>query len=121
MFYGAAHATAWMFIFPTNAERLLWRISCVDTIAGVVSLLACFSIIVFHPEHGHELLLKSFFSWEPGIMSLLYRLVILLGVLNFPFWILSRIYIILETFISLRHVQLGVYETVESTDYIPHL
>ncbi|KAL8973539.1 MAG: hypothetical protein Q9197_002226 [Variospora fuerteventurae] len=116
MFYGAAHATAWMFIFPTNVERLLWRISCLDTIAGVVSLLACFSIIVFHHEHGQKLMLKSFFSRERGMMPLLYRLVILLGVVNFPLWILSRLYIIVETFISLRHVQLGVYETVEWTD-----
>ncbi|KAL9019878.1 MAG: hypothetical protein Q9185_002820 [Variospora sp. 1 TL-2023] len=121
MFYGAAHATAWMFIFPTNVERLLWRISCLDTIAGVVSLLACFSIIVFHHEHGQKLMLKSFFSRERGMMPLLYRLVILLGVVNFPFWILSRLYIIVETFISLRHVQLGVYETVEWTEFIPHL
>ena len=121
MFYGAAHATAWGFVFPTNVERLLWRISCVDTIAGVISLLAFFSIVVFHHEHGHKLLLKSFFSREPGIMPLLYRLVIVIGVINFPFWILARIYIIIETFISLRYVQLGVYLTVEWTDYIPHL
>ncbi|KAI4094783.1 MAG: hypothetical protein LQ344_002029 [Seirophora lacunosa] len=121
MFYGAAHATAWTFIFPTDVERLLWRISCLDTIAGVVSLLACFSIIVFHHEHGRKLMWKSFFSRERGIMPLLYRLVVLLGVLNFPLWVLARLYIIVETFISLRHVQLGVYETVEWTDYIPHL
>ena len=38
-----------------------------------------------------------------------------------PLFILSRIYIIFETFISLRHVQLGVYQTVQWTDYIPHL
>ena len=121
MFYGAAHATAWKFIFPTDVERLLWRIACIDTIAGVISLLAFFSIVVFHHEHGHKLLFESFFSREPGIMSLLYRLVILIGVINFPFWIFSRLYIIVETFISLRHVQLGVYQTVQWTDYIPHL
>ena len=121
MFYGAAHATAWTFIFPTDVERLLWRIACIDTIAGVISLLAVFSVVVFVHEHGLKLLLKSFFTREPGMMSFLYRLVILIGVLNFPFFILSRIYIITETFISLRHVQLGVYQTVQWTDYIPHL
>ncbi|KAL8996273.1 MAG: hypothetical protein Q9169_004158 [Polycauliona sp. 2 TL-2023] len=121
MFYGAAHATAWTFIFPTDVERLLWRIACVDTIAGVVSLLAFFSIVVFQHEHGHKQLLKSFLSREPGIMPLLYRSLVGVGVLNFPFWILSRMYIIVETFISLRHVEMGVYQTVEWTDYIPHL
>ena len=121
MFYGAAHATAWDFIFPTDIERLLWRIACVDTIAGVISLLAFFSIVVFYHEHGHKLLLRSFFARERGLMPLLYRLIVLVGVINFPFWILSRLYIIIETFISLRHVQLGVYQTVEWTDYIPHI
>lgn len=121
MFYGAAHATAWAFVFPTDVERLLWRIACIDTIAGVISLLAIFSVVVFYHEHGYKLLLKSFFTREPGVMSLLYRLVVLIGILNFPLFILSRTYIIAETFISLRHVQLGVYQTVQWTDYFPHL
>ena len=120
MFYGVAHATAWAFAFPTRTERLLWRIACIDTIAGVISLLAIFSVVVFHHEHGFQLLLKSFFTQEPGVMPLLYRLVILIGLLNFPFFILSRFYIIIETFVSLRHVHLGVYQTVQWTDYIPH-
>lgn len=121
MFYGAAHVTAWAFVFPTDTERLLWRVACIDTIGGVISLLAIFSVVVFLHEHGHRLLLKFFFTREPGIMSLLYRLMILIGVLNFPLFILSRIYIITETFVSLRHVQLGIYQTVQWTNYIPHL
>ena len=121
MFYGAAHATAWNFLFPTKTERLLWRIACVDTVAGVISLLAVFSVVVFYHEHGANLLKKSFLSREPGVLPMLYRVIILLGLLNFPFFLASRLYIIIETFISLRHVQLGVYQTVDWTDYIPHL
>ncbi|KAM0797376.1 hypothetical protein BDR22DRAFT_810384, partial [Usnea florida] len=120
MFYGAAHATAWDFVFPTPVERLLWRIACIDTIAGVISLLAIFSVVVFYHEHGFRLLWKSFFTREPGVLPLLYRLVILIGLLNAPFFVLSRIYIITETFISLRRAQLGIYQTVQWTDYIPH-
>ena len=120
MFYGAAHATAWDFVFPTPVERLLWRIACIDTIAGVISLLTIFSVVVFHNEHGFRLLWKSFFTREPGMLPLLYRLVILIGLLNAPFFALSRIYIITETFISLRRAQLGVYQTVQWADYIPH-
>ena len=120
MFYGAAHATAWAFVFPTSVERLLWRIACIDTIAGVISLLAVFSVVVFYNEHGHKQLLASFFTREPGIMPWPYRLVIVIGLLNFPFFVMARMYIIVETFVSLRHVQLGVYQTVEWTDYIPH-
>ncbi|KAL8738302.1 MAG: hypothetical protein Q9181_000891 [Wetmoreana brouardii] len=121
MFYGAAHCTAWNFIFPTPTERLLWRISCVDTVAGVISLLALFSLSVYLHEHQARSLIKAFFTQEPGIMSWVYRMIITIGVLNIPLFILSRIFIIVETFISLRHVQKGVYKTVEWTDYIPHI
>ena len=76
--------------------------------AGVISLLVLFSIVVFQHEHGREQLLKSFWAQEPGKMPLLYRLVVAIGVLNFPLWIFSRMYIIVETFISLRHVEMGV-------------
>ena len=121
MFYGAAHTTAWKFAFPTDVERLLWRIACVDTIGGVISLLAIFSIVVFLHEHDFKMLLRAFFAQEKGIMPLLYRMLIVVGIINIPFFIVSRLYIIVETFISLRHVQWGVYATVNWTDYIPHL
>ena len=121
MFYGAAHTTAWAFNFPTYTEKLLWRIACIDTIAGVISLLSVFSVVIFYYEHGRRMLLKSFIAREKGIMPILYRMVILIGLLNFPVFLLARFYIIVESFISLRHVQLGVYQTVEWTDYIPHL
>ena len=121
MFYGAAHTTAWKFAFPTDTERLLWRIACVDTIGGVISLLAIFSIVVFLHEHDAKMLLRAFFAREKGIMPLLYRMVIVVGIINVPFFIASRLYIIVETFVSLRHVQWGVYATVNWTDYIPHL
>ena len=121
MFYGAAHTTAWKFVFPTDVERLLWRITCVDTIGGVISLLAIFSIVVFLHEHDTKMLLRSFFAREKGVMPLLYRVLVVVGIVNVPFFILSRLYIIVETFISLRHVQWGVYATVNWTDYIPHL
>ncbi len=121
MFYGAAHTTAWKFAFPTDVERLLWRIACLDTIGGVISLLAIFSVVVFLHEHDAKMLLRAFFAREKGIMPLLYRMLVVVGIVNVPFFILSRLYIIVETFISLRHVQWGVYATVNWTDYIPHL
>lgn len=54
-------------------------------------------------------------------LNCIYRLVILFGVLNIPLFLLSRVYIIVETFISLGRVPLGVYATVGWADYILHL
>lgn len=35
----------------------------------------------------------------------------------------ARVYIVVESFISLRHVPIGVYQTPDSNfmDYVPHL
>lgn len=119
-FYGVAHILAWHFEFPTPTEHLLWKIACIDAIAGTISLLAIFSIVIYLHEHNWRSLKEAIFAQEPGVMPWIYRLVIFIGVLNIPFFILSRAYIIVETFISLRRVPLGVYATVEWAEYIPH-
>ena len=120
-FYGVAHILAWHFVFPTPIEHLLWKVACIDAIAGTVSLLAIFSIAIYLHEHHWRSLKEAILARESGVMPWIYRLVILIGVLNIPFFILSRIYIVVETFVSLRRVPLGVYATVEWAEYIPHL
>ena len=121
LFYGAAHTTAWNFEFPTYTEQLLWKIACLDIMGGVISELAMFSFAVFLHEHDLHNLLAAIFTREPGIMAYLYRAVILVGVLNIPLFLLSRLYIIVETFASLRYAPEGVYSTIGWAEYIPHL
>ncbi len=85
-----------------------------------MSLLAVFSVVVFCYEHGVGVLQTSFWKWEPGAGALLYRVLIVGGLVNFPVFVAARIYIITETFVGLRRVQWGVYQTVQWSDYIPH-
>lgn len=120
-FYGVAHILAWNFEFPTSIERLLWKIACIDTIVGTISLLAIFSIVIYLHEHNWNSLRNAILAHEPGILPWIYRLVICFGVLNIPLFLLSRAYIVVETFISLRRVPFGVYATVDWAEYIPHL
>ncbi|KAI9792974.1 MAG: Phosphate metabolism transcription protein [Peltula sp. TS41687] len=120
-FYGAVHITAWNFRFPTAIERFLWRAACIDTIAGTISLLTLFSVVIYLREHDWRRLVKAFCTPEPGWMPYLFRSLIVLGLLNVPLFLASRLYILVETFISLRHVPKGIYQTVQWTDYIPHI
>lgn len=63
-------------------------------------------------KHGrHHKLIKTTFV-EVGV-----RFVILVAVLYF----FSRVFIIIESFLSLRHVPVGVYAGVGWSKYIPHL
>ena len=101
LFYGTAHSLAWNFEFPTQTEVLLWRIACIDIMGGVVTMLALFSFAVFLHEHDLRALRKALLAREPGVTPYIYRAIILVGVLNLPLFLLSRLYIIAETFASL--------------------
>ena len=120
-FYGVTHALAWHFPFPSPAERLLWRIASIDVVSGVVTILALFSVAVYLHEHEPRSLISSFWTKEPGVLPILYRILVLLGLLNLPLFFFSRVFIVLESFLSLRRVPVGVYVTVEWTQYIPRL
>lgn len=120
-FYGAVHITAWNFRFPTAIECILWRVACIDTIAGTISLLTLFSVVIYLREHDSKRLVNAFWTPEPGWMSYLFRSLMVVGLLNVPLFFASRIYIVLETFISLRYVPKTIYQTVQWTDYIPHI
>jgi len=81
-FYGAAHILAWNFTFPTEVECLLWKIACIDTMAGTISLLAAFSVAVYLHQHDIKTLMTVVLEWEPGMMPWLYRAFILVRLLN---------------------------------------
>ena len=119
-FYGIAHMLAWQFEFPTRIEQMLWRVACIDIIAGTITTLAIFSITIYLLEHDWKSLCNAILAQEPGIMPWIYRLFILIGVVNLPFFLVSRIFIIVESFISIRRVSLGVYATVDWSEYVPH-
>ena len=121
IFYGAAHMSAWNFTFPTSIEHLLWKVACIDIIAGVTSLLALFSIVIYLYRHNWKSLRLAIIAIEPGILPWLYRIVIILGLVNVPLYLLSRAFIVVEIFVSLRRVPWGVYATVNWAEYIPHL
>ena len=108
MIYGGIHLTAWNFNFPSNTEMLLWKISCfIIMTAGlsiVVSCLFYFCVDDITCVGGLTL----------GI-TVVYALATVIG------FILARIYIVFEAFLSLRHVPIGVYAVVPWVQNIPHI
>ncbi|KAI4277148.1 MAG: hypothetical protein L6R38_005492 [Xanthoria sp. 2 TBL-2021] len=57
----------------------------------------------------------------PISQILLFDLALFLGTLTSALYVFSRVFIIIEFFISLRHVPVGVYIDVGWSKYIPHL
>lgn len=141
--YGGIHLTAWNFEFPTNIERLLWKISCLIIGSTLLSFVFLFffvyitlSIITFSkflkPKNLSEFLVlfrdllrlfQRVMRFSVGILGIMSNLTTVLQGVSFiviMVYACSRIFIVAESFISLRQVPIGVYWTPSWLQMIPH-
>ena len=101
--FGAIHCISWVFSFPTHAELLIWRVSCVAITAVPIYI-------------SLGLLLGAWLADMIGD-TVLYFIPISGGVL----YILARAVTLILAFTSLRDLPPGAYETVHWTTFIPHV
>ncbi|KZP11769.1 hypothetical protein FIBSPDRAFT_937362 [Athelia psychrophila] len=101
MVFGAVHCVAWSYVFPSLAERRMWRV-CAITIAAIPLPMAA-AFAVSDPFNGPSL--YSMLSMAIG--ALLY--------------ISARILLLVLSFTTLRHLPLSAFQTVQWTTWIPHV
>ncbi|KAF8242191.1 hypothetical protein K440DRAFT_566040, partial [Wilcoxina mikolae CBS 423.85] len=111
MIYGVAHATAWNYQFPTPAERVLWRIS------ATVAMFSCTTNMSLLPLMDHLVV--------PWVPSKIFRCVfmpisIILSFALLTAFAFGRTFLLVESFLSLRRLPKGSYDTVAWSDYWPH-
>ena len=114
--YGAFHAAAWDDHFPSAAERWLWRAS-----ACFIGFCGAFWVILNFAVTGWKWVDSFFDAWLEGRRSLLvslflYSLVVFCG----TSLILSRVYIVVECFVSIRELPIKAYDTPNWSIYFPH-
>ncbi|CAI6339256.1 unnamed protein product [Periconia digitata] len=109
--YGGLHLSAWNDHFPSPLERWLW-IAC-SLATGAVGILLALFFLATHRfpafEHLEHFVRNSRVARWFG-----------LGVL-IPVFLVGRVFIVLEAFLSLRSAPVDVYRTPEWSEYIPHL
>lgn len=116
MAYGAIHVAAWDYFFPTPIEKLFWHLSSVwvTFCAGfwlLTSLLAwVFPFIDTVWVAYNE---RRLGRLGTGVITLL---CILCGVS----YTVSRGFLVVEAFVSIREVPRGVYETPAWSQVFPH-
>ncbi|KIY03288.1 uncharacterized protein Z520_01755 [Fonsecaea multimorphosa CBS 102226] len=91
---GAWHLSAWNYSFPTSAESTLWRVSSIVATIGPTILL--FLVITDN----------RVLDW---VLSLLIAV-----------YVAARLFLLVETIISLRSAPAGIYQRVRWSDAIPH-
>ncbi|KAG2116848.1 hypothetical protein DEU56DRAFT_163778 [Suillus clintonianus] len=98
--FGGIHGMAWFFAFPTNLERLLWRISAVA--------ITCTPWIEYLSYGISDVIaLGDMTSIAMITFALLY--------------IAGRVMLLVLMFTTLRHLPVDAYTTVSWISFVPHL
>ena len=100
--YGGVHLAAWNFQFPTQLESILWKVAC------FVAILTPASVEIALQITGILTATKCRLPW------LAFGPIVLI-------FLSSRMFLVVESFISLRHVPIGVYAEVPWVQSIPHV
>ena len=100
--FGGIHCVGWFFDFPSSAEAILWRVS--SAVLTVVAFLS--PIIAFFLAYLSDI--QEYFAIA---LSAIFILV----------YVVSRLLLIVEAFISLRHLTPGMLALVNWTSFIPHI
>ena len=106
--FGGIHCVGWFFDFPSSAEAMLWRVSS-TVLTGIAFLLPLLSIFVL------ALFINSITRTEHWYFPVAVFSIFLLV------YVVSRLLLLVEAFISLRHLTPGMLALVKWTSFIPHI
>ncbi|KAF9008028.1 hypothetical protein BDQ17DRAFT_1407260 [Cyathus striatus] len=116
---GLVHCIAWNSDFPSMAEKTLWRTSSIltatvplfDAVIGSF-LTMCYDLIdsVYKDEGWRHVRLKIAGAVTAGV--------VMIGLF---LYVVARLYLLLEAFLSLRALPPSAFENVEWTNFFPHI
>lgn len=117
MVYGGVHATAWHGFFPSKIEAILWRASSV-CIAGSGLTWILINMLAKSSKH-----FKAYWKAVETLRADWISLVSLgtLATLCGLAYMLARVFLVIEAFISLRKLPAAAFDTLQWTQLVPHL
>jgi hypothetical protein len=132
--YGGLHAAAWHSFFPTQVEKWFWRVSSIVIAAsglffayGMVSYRLYLNITPQNYQPSVKRVARAL-EWVMKLLGLdgsdfgpgtSFGGIVYLSLS--ACCVISRLYLVVESFISLRKVPVEVYQTPDWTQWIPHL
>ncbi|KAK3988243.1 hypothetical protein QBC44DRAFT_382505 [Cladorrhinum sp. PSN332] len=126
--YGGIHAAHWSHHFSSAIEQILWKVSCIYIpsfgIASFPIFLVWYAIERRHDRSELDSRLKAFvhiFYRSGEGENLHYWPWVLLAGIFLVAYLVARLYLVVEAFITLRSVPESAYRTPDWTQYLPHL
>ena len=108
--FGGIHCAGWFFNFPSSAEAMLWRVSSA-VLTGIAFLFPILFAFVATFLFGDSITPTDPWQYFAVAVSTIMLLV----------YVVSRLLLIVEAFISLRHLTPGMLALVKWTSFIPHI
>jgi hypothetical protein len=117
MAFGAIHLSAWHDHFPSVAEAWLWRASAlwIASSGGLWMLINLLAKTFPWIDRFWDSVIAFKVNWMAGGL-----LIVVCGFCGIAY-LASRIYLLIEAFISLRALPPRAYETPNWTQVLPHL
>jgi len=109
--YGGVHLFAWNGPFHTEKEQWMWRISCIIIAIPPIFVPLLYS---FATAVDKFTTYRSWAEWfglaTAAVIAVTFMLI----------YSATRVYLVVECFISLSHLPLEVYKEPAWSRYIPH-
>ncbi|KIL86673.1 hypothetical protein FAVG1_09929 [Fusarium avenaceum] len=112
--YGGVHMAAWGWSFPSYPEEIIWKFSCLSIVSSVPALILIISLTTLVAK---EDLSDSEILSGSNLFDIPYVVILLILLLGYLF---VRVFIIVESFISLRRASVGVFVSSEWIELFPH-
>lgn len=144
--YGGLHASEWYSFFPTRIECYLWRISAAVVPAVGIGIAVAGSLnwerinlslydlqSDLHDRANVDVLVearvprvlshlrKSLFSVLLVVFKVLFYISRAIFMASVIFYVLCRMVLVVEAFVSIRELPLDAYRTPAWTQLLPHL
>ncbi|KAI9819457.1 MAG: hypothetical protein M1827_006905 [Pycnora praestabilis] len=120
--YVCIHLAGWNFSFPTFVEHTFWRVAT-SLMSGLVVF---YLFLLFAGTALAGVISRRLFHTDTSTVADMAGL--FPGWIKFPVCLVlcgaygsARLYIFVESFVSLRALPLGAYDSVNWSDYIPHI
>lgn len=111
--FGAIHVAGWHFDFPTPQERFLWRV-CSIIITAIPIVLLGRSVLRYQAFNADR---RHWFDGGEIPALVVFWLVIIL----MPLYVIARVLLLAEAFVSLRSLPGTTTCHVNWVEYLPHI
>ena len=112
LIYGGLHALAWFAYFESSTQQLLWRISACVVMGGFPVFWVLLESVIY---------IGANITYHLHLSYIFVRFMVIALALVALAYMLARAYLVIECFINLSHLPVGVYDVPKWASYFPHI